>query len=369
MRKSTSTSSSIRLPSLSFPVLDDIEELSPIDSSKTNETILCCNVSSHFEKEEEDPFLGDSLESIGKILAPSTSTLDQLSLNVQEYIDDNDIGLSDLLNSLVLQYSRARHSSILQALYRVNYELFIDLIFQRTFDVNIQDGYLTPLLLAVEENDTELVQLLLTFDCIELNIHKPSNGWTPLITAINNNYIEIIHILLAHPEININACDIITYTPLIYAIHAGRNGIIARLLAPGPAHMTHILINYADECGVTILMHAISEENLATVRLLLQFMIIDVNAQDIEGRTALMYACDENNHKIIRLLLEHELLDTDIQDIYGWTALMISARNNDVIGVDKLMNYDPYLLTATKNEDGATAFELTQNEDIKKRLF
>jgi ankyrin repeat protein len=75
-------------------------------------------------------------------------------------------------------------------------------------------GYTTPLLLAIEKDNPEMVAFLLKHGA---DVNFESSGVTPLILAIKNDNSEIVAFLLKN-RANVNAVSRYGFTPLFYAV-------------------------------------------------------------------------------------------------------------------------------------------------------
>jgi ankyrin repeat protein len=93
----------------------------------------------------------------------------------------------------------------------------------------------------------------------------------------------------------------------------------------------------------------------------------DVNAKNKYGETALMYAAENGHTETVQLLLEKGArYDPFYKTKYGFTYLMVFA-------IGGLTNYCQELLNKgadvnAKTNDGQTAYDLTENDEIKKIL-
>jgi ankyrin repeat protein len=329
---------------------------------------------------------------------------------IEQYLPDSDITFYEFFSTLMIQFCRLHHRSLFTILYSTKYDLFLDLLCTPDFDINTDDGYVSPLLLAVEQEDLELVELLLSFEHININIQKPSNHWTPLIIASNLNNLLIVRTLLKYSDINLHQTDIIGYNAFMYALKSPyqaalpcpdssthdddsmTDGLFGMGISPHLEalqqekvtntsndlllllfehmdatlpHLSSTIINSRDDCDISLLTHAVLENNIEIVQVLLQYPQIDNSTVCFLHRTPLMCACDEKNPEMVALLLQSFPDDIDCQDIFGWTALMFASQNNDVETVEMLVHSYPYILYDLKNHDGCTASSLTTNSRIK----
>ncbi len=182
----------------------------------------------------------------------------------------------------------------------------------------------TPLLLAIEKRNPELVRILVQVPTLDINA-KNSAGFTALMFACYNSdkrlpelslHTEIPDALLGHPAIDVN-------------VQATGNGWYK---------------------GMTALMLAClhdSSESLYFTRKLVGRDDTDINVQDEEGRTALIHACKNWKNKsvdAVRLLLTRKDIDVfavdkngksalDYADIYEQKRILVQAAIEARVGV------------------------------------
>lgn len=94
------------------------------------------------------------------------------------------------------------------------------------------DDPLTPLHLAVEQGDVEMVRSFLTHPDIDVNAQRNS-GFTILLTAVWKGHTEIINLLLGHRDINLQLESNSGLTPLSAALKQGFSRIAKILVDAG----------------------------------------------------------------------------------------------------------------------------------------
>lgn len=132
-------------------------------------------------------------------------------------------------------------------------------------DVNYHRGYLeqTPLICAAWLGYAKVVELLLERDDIDVN-DKDGSGMTPLITAITHKHIPIVNLLLEHENIDPDLEDTKhERKPLVWAVISKQNQVVERLLNE------NIVVNWPDYIGNTALEHAVGSKHMPIVKLLL----------------------------------------------------------------------------------------------------
>ena len=74
--------------------------------------------------------------------------------------------------------------------------------------VNQRDkGGATPLWVAVANNVTSCVQLLISDDRTDLNMKDDLRGNSPLMHAVKRNYVDCVEMLLPHPRVDLMTRD------------------------------------------------------------------------------------------------------------------------------------------------------------------
>ncbi|MBE6417144.1 MAG: hypothetical protein E7033_01605 [Akkermansiaceae bacterium] len=237
------------------------------------------------------------------------------------------------------------------------------------------DSGLTPLLLAVKNDNAEVLQALLAVPGIDLN-KADTDGYTALALAEKSadsacadllrqagasaeisateardilskkgyhaeNYLNFFQInsysgaldesvlrLMEKAGYNLNASDSAGKTPLTYTIHEARSGDgvtvrrIRQLLA-----MASVDINAADANGDTPLTLSVRSGDTALVEALLAADKVDKNKPNKEKKTALMLAALADQTEIVKVL--HQAgADINATDADGNTVLMLCVQQN-----------------------------------------
>jgi ankyrin repeat protein len=142
------------------------------------------------------------------------------------------------------------------------------------------------------------------------------------LAAAKRGDTATVSALLAAPGILVNQADNFGLTALMYAARHGHTATVTALLAaPG------ILVNQADNYGTTALMQAVENNHTATVTALLAAPGILVNQTNNYAWTALIQAVDNNHTATVAALLAAPGILVNQADNRGWTALMCAAQN------------------------------------------
>lgn len=189
----------------------------------------------------------------------------------------------------------------------------------------------SPLLLAVEEENTEIIRLLIDAGA-DVNYVLPEQGFgssntsgvSALLVAVDKGNSEILRLLIdagadvnnVLPEQKFPSKDATGASALLLAVKAG-NETIVRLLIDGGADLNYVLpqqdFHSNSTGGISALLLAVSESQEAIVRLLVQAGA-DVNCAFPEqkfparkstgGVSALILAVNSGHEEIVRLLVE-----------------------------------------------------------------
>jgi hypothetical protein len=160
-----------------------------------------------------------------------------------------------------------------------------------------EDSYskITPLFIAVEHGNIEMVRLLLDSGA-KVNRRDESRR-TPLMRIDSDTTRELVDLLVRHGA-KVDLADEDGDTALFYAASAYemKPEAVQSLIDSGAS------VNLKNKKGETPLMQAVSSGNLEVVRVLL-LAGAEVNVKDNEGDTALDRASDEEDGSELRELL------------------------------------------------------------------
>jgi ankyrin repeat protein len=225
-------------------------------------------------------------------------------------------------------------------------------------DINAQSGGSTPLILATLENQTEMMDFLLSNGAQPEGRDK--EGYTALFYAAHNvknedaNGVTLpaVKLLLQHgAKVNIQGND--GTTPLAWAARKGEWDICQILLDAGAD------IKAADHNKKTILIHAVEGEGDPTVAKLFISKGSDVNAQDATGETALIKSCRRKRAATAVVFIQAGA-DLNLQDNQGETALMVAAAYGNAVIADELLKAGADF--SIKNHKGQTALDIAQEQ-------
>lgn len=154
-----------------------------------------------------------------------------------------------------------------------------------------EDGYskITPLFIAVETGNIEIVQLLLD-NGAKINAQDKGKQ-TPLMRLDDDATTELVGLLVRYGA-KVSAADKEGHTALILAA-GGSNAAVVKALIDAGAD-----VNAATKAGQTALMEAAEYDDLESVKLLLEAGA-RVNAKNKDGETAWDLSTDEEVEKLL----------------------------------------------------------------------
>ncbi|CAH0025181.1 unnamed protein product [Clonostachys rhizophaga] len=178
-----------------------------------------------------------------------------------------------------------------------------------------QDTHHTPLMIAIDNGDTGMVELLIAHKGLNPNLIP--KGFAPLARAVLRRHDQMAQSILGRTDI-----DVSTRVPLTGA--AGRSLSMLGLAALKGTHVTLRSLLDRPEIGdpneggeeePTPLFTAISRGNTSVVRELLKQHDVDPNrpsmSTGLEMMTPLQHGVKRGNRKIVKLLLRRNDLDVN----------------------------------------------------------
>ena len=218
----------------------------------------------------------------------------------------------------------------------------------------------TPLIKAIEHDDHDIILLLLEHnaDPNKTGIDKE----TPLFKATKNLDAKAISYLLEY-HADPNWETVSGTTPLLEAVSYGAHRIELLLL---DHYRTNP--NQADNKGITPLLEAIENDNLKSIRYLLE-AYADPNKADNNGITPLLKAIENGQTNIVEILLKNGA-NPNHRNMDGNTALAAAIESATAEEVSKLLEYgaspNRYMLSlAVTNCPEVVGLLLKQGADVR----
>jgi len=211
----------------------------------------------------------------------------------------------------------------------------------------------TPIILAAQKGNTDIIQLLLNyklsnnnqsfsndnntvFNIYQANIDLDDiNGDTALIHATRLGYTSIVTQLLDTRLVNVNHFNKVGDTPFIIAARQGYNDIISLLLDTNLVN-----VNQFNKIGDTALTVAAREGNSDIVEMLISIEEVNINHINYRNRSALLLALSEGHIDIVNILLDVDDINVNIRHNFTQTAIEVAAAKGYVDIVNKLLAYD-----------------------------
>lgn len=171
-----------------------------------------------------------------------------------------------------------------------------------------------------------------------IKAQSPYNNLTPLQIACQKENMEVVEFLLFWPEIDINAHQKNT-EPVLHSMIKKMSNTTQRDITRLLVHHSKTNLSLADSDGKTPLHIAAQWNNKEVVDDIIDiYAQINPNLQDNAGNTPLHVACDCNHIEIVTKLLNHPTLGVDVKNNTGNTPLCCACIRGNVSIVSLLIN-------------------------------
>jgi ankyrin repeat protein len=252
----------------------------------------------------------------------------------------------------------------------------------------------TPLMEAAINNrpDAALTFVLAQADT-EVHDANDTKLTALMYAAIYGNH-DVVKVLVEDGKANVEARDMLSRTPLMFAAKNGRiecakrlieakadldaidqDGLTALMMASleGHAEMAHLLIEAKSDLearnkmGMTSLMITAVRDHPKVAKILLDAGA-DKEAKDNNGLTPLIIGCLRGQIQIVKLLLEHAA-DIEAREKTGRTALMYAGFQGQVDIINLLVKEGA--VVGTRDYDGRSASMIAadnQQQEASKLL-
>ncbi|KAG4106115.1 ankyrin repeat-containing domain protein [Neocallimastix lanati (nom. inval.)] len=214
-------------------------------------------------------------------------------------------------------------TALIWAIKKKNRQIIDILLKYPGIDVNVYDKYgNSPLLLTAIHNDIATMKRLITDFKVNVNA-KNCFGNTSLIIATDKKLVEITNLLIDNNDTDVNISNNNKITALMYAIFKDCYDIVYKLLKH-----PKLDINAVDNKGNSVLMLASKKGNIQLVKAILDFPNVNINLLNSENKTALVYSIEKNMIKVTELLLQQNNIIVNTIDINGDTPLTSFIKVN-----------------------------------------
>ena len=280
--------------------------------------------------------------------------LDETIINkISEHILDSGIEEREL--SILLFYS-VKHNNIFlaNALLRKNIDINIRQLLRGNFS---QFSNMTPLMVAAQNNNTEMVKLLMD---------RGADAALDLLSAIKEENYEVTRMLVENGvDVNLSRRG---ETPIKLAIESGNLEILKYLLNKGAD------INTKTVNDVSLLHIAVFHRMYDVVKILIE-KGIDVNLKDIEGETPLSLAVLIGLYETAKILIDRGA-NVDAEKSDGTTPLMVASLFGRMNEIELLLEHNaginkkdkigdtPLLLSILNKEKATTKLLIEKGADI-----
>ena len=160
--------------------------------------------------------------------------------------------------------------------------------------------------------------------------------------------VEIVTVMINSGSWEVNKCDALHLTPLMWAVKYNNREVCEVLLELGGADP-----NTEDDRGNTPLIVASSTGSDGIVKLLLERKEVNPDSSNKGGRTPLSEAAEGGHEDIVKLLLERKEVNPNLPNSEGQTPLLWAARGGHE-GVVRLLLERKEVNPDSSDEDGQT---------------
>lgn len=222
-------------------------------------------------------------------------------------------------------------------------------------------GDATPLMLAIEREEVNVVQKLLTRNDISVNA-KDRRGWSAVHRAAIADDPRMMEALVAIPSVDLECRDEYGSPPLI---KAAKNGILSATVALLDAGADVNIREGEVEARGNALMRAADYDYIAVVHELIK-RGIDRNAKDNLNRSAVHSAAINGSTRSLAALLDLPQTDVNLQDVYGNTPTHDAAGFYDSRALEILL--DKGAKSDIRNHRGKTPLDTARAKGRKMNV-
>ena len=169
------------------------------------------------------------------------------------------------------------------------------------------------------EGNCEIASVLMA-NKANVEQRREKTGHTALILAVEQNQLEMVELLLEKGGANVNVTNDEGWSPLMISAFLG-NCEIASVLMANKANVEQRI----EKTGATALTLAVKQNQLKMVELLLEKGGANVNVTDDEGESPLMTSAFEGNCEVASVLMANKANAEQRREKTGATALIIAC--------------------------------------------
>lgn len=234
--------------------------------------------------------------------------------------------------------------------------------YEHNVNVNIDtnDGK-TPLIIACELGDLEIVKLLLDHDDIDLSKPASSDGTTPFMAAAKSGNVELIELLRQNSdEIDIYALNKVEMNAIHMAFFAEKIEAINYLL---PLFIDKL--NDKTKNGETLFQIACKRGSVKLSKLLINQPGVDINVCDNEGMTPFLWGVKEGKFELIKALVESNKCNINDSAKDGKNAFLIAVELQNMELIKYFIDlYSQYNKPKSKSKSKSKKNKQNENNNL-----
>jgi ankyrin repeat protein len=170
---------------------------------------------------------------------------------------------------------------------------------------------------------------------LESNLISPSaadeTGNIPLHFAAQRNDVRAVALLLEHAPSDLNARNIVEYTPFLCAAEANACRVMDHLIS-------HFAVLDSDEANRLAGHVAVKSGHKEALQLLIQSRKLDLNIRDSHDNSILYTACQSMANSCVALLVSLRGVDVNAPGQKGRSALHVAAQLGNVEAMGYLLS-------------------------------
>jgi len=272
-----------------------------------------------------------------------------------ETFDYSTIHIDQYLFSIITESHFESINNIIQII------LFHKYPNSKNFILKIQETKSNEELIHLLINDIDFLKVLVN-NHLEVN-QKDCYGNTPLIYSIKAKNPKVIRYLIEHGA-DLRKTDRNLIRILDHIIFPEDRLDLLKILISN-----HLDVNRKDDCGKTLLIYAIHNENLRIVKYLLE---CKADLQDVNNNLDVVHFLiknhNDNNFEILKLLVDGGL-DIDKKDEYGQTLLTYGLLVNNTPVIHYLMAKGASIDNVNNHIKSISNIILSDNLDLLEFLM